>query len=263
LQRDNAKPNSGYCFGSSQVYEGEENMSENKALMSENLKLWNKVSKAPDWALKPIQGGRLTGKTDINPMWRNMCMTENFGMCGIGWKYVIDKTWTIDVSTGETMCFVQLSLFVKVDNQWSDAIQTIGGDMLLEKEKASMHANDDCFKMAITDALGKAFAMLGVAANIYAGTKYNRIGADDPQPSAPKAATPPLAPQAQPVIQDKPHYTKYMSYKSQADRAGGKTLNLFIQIMNDYLNKENITTEELREADYEAINKIITNYKAK
>lgn len=87
-----------------------------------------------------------------------------------------------------------------------------------------------------------------------------------PAPAAPKAATPPPAPPvppAQPAAPNKPHYTKYMSYKAQADRVGGKTLTLFVQIMNDYLNKENITVEELREADYEAINKNITNYKAK
>ena len=33
----------------------------------ENLNLYQKNEKPPQWALKTITGGRLNGKTDINP----------------------------------------------------------------------------------------------------------------------------------------------------------------------------------------------------
>lgn len=32
--------------------------------------VYEKLRKAPAWALRPIQAGRLKGKTDINPQWR-------------------------------------------------------------------------------------------------------------------------------------------------------------------------------------------------
>jgi len=62
------------------------------------------------------------------------------------------------------------------DDVWSDAIPAIGGSVLVSKESAGLHASDEGYKMAITDALGTAMKMLGVAADIYAGlwdgTKY-------------------------------------------------------------------------------------------
>ena len=56
-----------------------------------NLDLYNKLKVVPEEAIKPIQNGRLKGKSDINPMWRIKTMTEHFGVCGIGWKYVITR----------------------------------------------------------------------------------------------------------------------------------------------------------------------------
>ena len=50
--------------------------------------------------------------------------------------------------------------------------------MLVEMERNGLYCNDEGFKMAITDALGTALKMLGVAADIYQGgnhdTKYQK-----------------------------------------------------------------------------------------
>ena len=51
-----------------------------------NMEVWNAIKQPPPEALKMITGGRLAGKTDINPQWRYQSMTEQFGMCGVGWK---------------------------------------------------------------------------------------------------------------------------------------------------------------------------------
>ena len=58
-----------------------------------NLDIYNNVRAVPAEAKKEIRGGRLNGKTDINPMWRIKKLTEQFGPCGIGWKYTIDREW--------------------------------------------------------------------------------------------------------------------------------------------------------------------------
>ena len=55
----------------------------------ENLAIYNAVRSVPDSAKRRIEAGRLKGKTDINPMWRIKALTETFGPCGFGWKYVI------------------------------------------------------------------------------------------------------------------------------------------------------------------------------
>lgn len=134
-----------------------------------NTEIWKKFSRPPSEALKPITAGRLSGKTDINPQWRLLAMTEAFGPCGIGWKYQIDKVWTEPGSDGVVFSFVQISVFIKHDGQWSDAIPGIGGNKLIDKERSGLHSNDEAPKMSLTDALSVAFKALGVAADIYSG----------------------------------------------------------------------------------------------
>lgn len=131
-----------------------------------NLDLYNKLRVVPAEAIKPIQNGRLKGKSDINPMWRIKTMTEHFGVCGIGWKYVITKQWTETYGT-ETKAYCNIDLFVKVDGQWSDAIQGTGGSSEVTMERNGSYVSDECYKMALTDALSVAMKALGVGADIY------------------------------------------------------------------------------------------------
>lgn len=155
----------------------------------QNTELWDKVSRPPADALRQITGGRLSGKTDIKPQWRYRIMTETFGPCGIGWKYTIDKLWTEAGSDNQVFAFAMVSVFVKVDGAWSDAIPGQGGSMLVEKERSGMFSSDEGFKMAITDALSVSLKMLGVAGEVYMGNwdgaKYKNAPEVPPQKPAP------------------------------------------------------------------------------
>jgi len=134
-----------------------------------NTELWNKFKQAPKWALKPIKAGRLKGKSDINPTWRLQALTEHFGPCGIGWKYTIDKVWPETGSADQVFAMAQVSLYIKNEEAWSDAIPGIGGSMLVTKESSGLHSSDEGYKMAVTDALSVACKALGVAADVYLG----------------------------------------------------------------------------------------------
>lgn len=133
------------------------------------MEAWNKMKRPPAWALRTIQAGRLKGKSDINPQWRYQAMTEVFGPCGIGWKYTIENLWTEPGPDNQVFAFARVSLEVKQDGVWSEPIPGIGGHMLIVKEKSGLHANDEAYKMAVTDALSTAMKMLGVAADVYSG----------------------------------------------------------------------------------------------
>lgn len=135
------------------------------------------MSKVPNSALKTIEFGALKGKSDINPQWRYEALTNTFGLCGIGWKYEITSHHTVPVPNGGLMVFVFINLYVKDGENWSAPIPGSGGDFLIKKDKNGIHGNDEAFKMAITDALGNAAKMVGVAADIYRGlydSKYER-----------------------------------------------------------------------------------------
>lgn len=145
-----------------------------------NLEIYNKYAEPPKEALKNFNNGTFSG-TDINTMWRIKSLTEQFGVCGIGWYYDIVRTWTEQgENSKETMAFAEIKLYIwnKESNEWSKGISGIGGNKMETYVKSSQYwkISDECFKMAVTDALGNACRNLGFGAKIYWDkdtTKYN------------------------------------------------------------------------------------------
>lgn len=134
-----------------------------------NLDYWNKVKQPPQNALKQINYGYLKGKSDINPQWRLMAMTQAFGPVGHGWTYRIVRTWSESTPSGAIMCFSEVAVKTKMDGQWGEEFFGIGGSEIVEKNKNGLTHNDEGYKKATTDALGVAFKAVGVAADIYLG----------------------------------------------------------------------------------------------
>ena len=132
----------------------------------DNLRFYELLRKVPDYALKQIGAGRLKGMSDINPLYRVKAMTDAFGPCGIGWKYVITKQW-LETYGQEVKAFCNIDLFIKVDGEWSDAIPGTGGSSLVAVERSGLYVSDEAYKMALTDALSVAMKALGVAADVY------------------------------------------------------------------------------------------------
>lgn len=147
-----------------------------------------KNANPPQDALKPITAGRLKGKSDINPQWRIQALTEQYGICGVGWAYEIKEKEYVDVpATGEKMVFITVHLFIRDWNypdeyKWIGNAIGIGGDFVVKREKEGLHANDEGLAMALTDAIGKACKVFGIANNVYRGkfeTKYERQNKSD------------------------------------------------------------------------------------
>lgn len=130
------------------------------------MALYNRLRSVPREALKSIGAGRLKGMSDVNPMWRIQCLTSAFGPCGFGWRYEITKQW-VEAYGSEVKAFCNINLFVKVDGEWSEAIPGTGGSSAVTMERNGAYVSDECYKMALTDALSVAMKALGVAADVY------------------------------------------------------------------------------------------------
>mgnify|MGYP003487786968 FL=1 len=156
--------------------------------MTDNLKLWNAVKQPPPSALKTIVGGRLKGMTDIKPQWRYLAITEQFGPCGLGWKYTVEKLWLENGGSDQIVAFANILLYIKQDGSWSDGIPGNGGSMFVAKESNGLHTSDEAYKMAITDALSTAMKLLGFAADVYMGGWTGSKFKDEPK--APVMVTP-------------------------------------------------------------------------
>jgi hypothetical protein len=145
------------------------------------MKVYEKVRNVPKEALKAINGGRLKGMSDINPMWRIKMLTEVFGICGIGWKTEIVEKRLEKGAGNEIVCFVDINLYVKVEGEWSAPIPGMGGSSFVTQEKNGPYTSDECFKMAYTDAISVACKSLGFAADVYFAndrTKYSNQGGE-------------------------------------------------------------------------------------
>ena len=147
------------------------------------METYNKLKAVPSNMLKKIEGGRLKGMSDIKPQWRIEKLTEVFGLCGFGWKFEITNKWIEKGEKSESVAFVDLNLYVKVDGIWSEPIYGNGGSMFVTAEKNGLYTSDEAFKMAITDALGTAAKHIGLAADVYMGHggKYEQP-AQEPKP---------------------------------------------------------------------------------
>lgn len=168
----------------------------------ENLYYYQKFAPVPESAKKPIKGGKLNGKTDINPMWRIKTLTETFGPVGFGWYTEITEQW-VERDAHESAAWVKINLYIKDPDtgEWSKPIQGIGGSKQYGSGIGDGLINDEAFKMAETDAISVACKKLGMGASVYwdkDGTKYTTAAASVPT-AAKKPATKPTATASKPA----------------------------------------------------------------
>ena len=136
----------------------------------DKLSIYNAARTVPAEALTPITAGRLKGMSDINPVYRIKRMTEIFGACGFGWWYEITRRDIVfDELTAQKACFVDILLFVKDPDtgEVSHGIPGTGGSSFVATERSGKYLSDECFKMALTDAISVACKALGIAADVY------------------------------------------------------------------------------------------------
>ena len=157
----------------------------------ENMKLYEAARVVPQEALKTIQAGRLKGMSDINPMFRIKRLTEMFGPCGVGWWYEITRKEIVydEELTNQKCAFVDINLYY-VDPETgheSHAIPGTGGASFVATERSGPYMSDECYKMALTDAISVAAKALGVAADVYYKndrSKYTKDTLETEQPPA-------------------------------------------------------------------------------
>ncbi len=80
-------------------------------------------------------------------------------------------------ANGEISAFMDISLYYKYNGEWSEAVPGTGGSAFITKEKSGLYTSDECYKMALTDALSVACKALGIAADVYWDkdkTKYDK-----------------------------------------------------------------------------------------
>lgn len=129
--------------------------------------LWNALRRTDPKATKPFtRSGGFRG-TQIDPAWRLQIMTEVFGPVGKGWGYE-QLEWTVV----ERMVFICVRVWYR-DPETGEVCHTgpqWGGTEVVRRNRdGTERPDDECFKMSITDAVGKCLQQLGLGADVYMG----------------------------------------------------------------------------------------------
>lgn len=218
-----------------------------------NMDIYNEIRTVPNGAQKTISAGRLKGMTDINPMWRIQTLTEKFGIVGMGWYYKIVKQWVEDGADGTRCAFVDIELYIKIDDKWSEPIMGTGGSMLVAKEKSGLYTSDEAYKMALTDAISVACKALGMGADIYwaAGrSKYNQKPDNKlPFPEADEKISDDKVKQLDGILtifpkENREIITKLLLNQYKAKEFKELTVSQFVKVRNDLLDRANKIKDE-------------------
>lgn len=173
-----------------------------------NMELYEKLRRVPEEAKKPIGAGRLKGFTDINPMWRIKALTETFGPCGIGWWYTItDKR--LEGEGNEVRAFVDIELYYRWNGELSAPIPGTGGSSFLTQESRGAYTSDECYKMALTDAISVAAKMLGLGADVYYEKDRDKYTTVEEKPKQASRFEPVKQEEAGPKMADDGNYYCY------------------------------------------------------
>jgi len=138
--------------------------------MSDNLRIWNAVSKTDPRHTKGFKRAGGFQGTAIKPIWLTKRLTEQFGPAGSGWGMGEPKFETV-IAGEEILVFCTVSLWYKDAGNGGEhaTVYGVGGDKVLGKNKYGPFTNDEAFKASYTDALSNAMKQIGMGADIHMG----------------------------------------------------------------------------------------------
>jgi hypothetical protein len=136
--------------------------------MTENLAIWEQVSRTdPAFTKGFSRGGGFKG-TSTNATYLARRATETFGPCGIGWGVKVLDERILDGAGDDRVHRVHIELWYRWKGEVG-AIQHFGQTMLTGKNKYGAYTDEEAPKKSLTDAMTKALSLLGFAADVHLG----------------------------------------------------------------------------------------------
>ncbi|GAM63637.1 phage protein [Vibrio ishigakensis] len=141
-----------------------------------NMNIWSEVHKTDRQFCKKDH----QGMTSINTQYRIMAATRLFGPRGIGWNFEEIERWVEETAPiiingqltehKETIHHVKVSIWFKVGGEKSEPITHFGSCKSMYMAKGGYFvADEEPYKKALSDALGKCLSTIGIGADVYLG----------------------------------------------------------------------------------------------
>lgn len=136
--------------------------------MSNNKEFWERVKKTDPKRVKAITGKQYKGNSP-QPYYLVERMTDEFGMCGIGWGLNILNERMERLTETDVLHVAVVELWYVLDGK-QGSITQIGQTKAAYKTKdGGMLVDEDAPKKSITDAMTKCMSYLGFAGDIFSG----------------------------------------------------------------------------------------------
>lgn len=138
-----------------------------------NTDLWDELSKTDPRYTKRFNRAGFQG-TAINGTYVAKRLTEAFGPCGLGWRFIIDderieaghKLKSGDVAR---VHIIRGHIEYLKDGAWHATSQQFGQTTFVGENKNGAFTDEEAPKKSITDCIAKCAVMLGIGADIHLG----------------------------------------------------------------------------------------------
>jgi hypothetical protein len=145
-----------------ELYESE------KQKMTNNMTFWESVKKTDPKRVKPITGKQYKGNSP-QPYYLVERMTEQFGMCGLGWGINIINERMERLTETDVLNVAVVEIWYMLGDK-RGCITQIGQTKACYKTAAGgMMIDEDAPKKSVTDAMTKCMSYLGFAGDIFSG----------------------------------------------------------------------------------------------
>lgn len=140
----------------------------------DTLALWNRLEPTDPRKTKVFKGKGGFGGTAINGTYVIKCLTEEFGPCGRGWKFVLENERIEDGHTLKSgdkarLHIVRGHLSYMQEGIWYDTSPQFGQTFLVSEFSSGTFTDEEAPKKSITDCIGKCAVLLGIGADIHLG----------------------------------------------------------------------------------------------
>lgn len=139
-----------------------------------SLTLWNRLEKTDPHYTKAFTGKGGFSGTAINGTYIIKRLTEEFGPCGSGWKFVLEEERIEGghvLKSGENarLHIVRGHIDYVLNGQWCSTSPQFGQTFLVAENKYGSFTDEEAPKKSITDCISKCAVLLGIGADVHLG----------------------------------------------------------------------------------------------
>ena len=173
-----------------------------------SLELWERLEKTdPKYTKQFTRGGGFKG-TAINGTYILKRLTEAFGPCGKGWRFVLENESWVEghmLKNGVDRAKVHVvrgHIEYLAEGKMNATSPQFGQTMFVDENKYGVFTDEEAPKKSITDCISKCAVLLGVAADVHLGmfddNKYVAQRRKEEELDVPSTGHTPATPAAKP-----------------------------------------------------------------